>query len=124
VFPPKTLGFDAPIAPNGEVLDAARELKPELAKAEVDVCDFSLRPLPNIGLGEGADDLLDVSESADVVVDVPVGSLVVMSWARGGQYAYSIKKGKVYLCFCCFLCNFQWILRRVTMSLLLGAFSI
>ena len=42
VFPPNTLGFDEAIAPKGEVLDPVRVLKPELAKAEADVCGLSL----------------------------------------------------------------------------------
>lgn len=54
--PPKTLGLDAAIEPKGDVLDAARALKPELAKAEADVCGLSLRPLPNVGFGEDAGD--------------------------------------------------------------------
>jgi hypothetical protein len=83
VFPPKTLGFDAAMAPNGEVLDAARELKPELAKAEAEVCGFWLRPLPNVGFGDDAGDFLDVSESV-FAVEVSEGSLVMVSCEHCG----------------------------------------
>jgi hypothetical protein len=79
-FPPKTLGLDAPITPNGEVLDAARELKPELAKAEADVCGLSLKPLPNASFGEDTEDFLDVSESADVVLFVSWGSTAAICY--------------------------------------------
>jgi hypothetical protein len=46
-FPPNTLGFDAPSVPNGEELVDAKDAKPELAKAEDDVCGLSLSVLPN-----------------------------------------------------------------------------
>jgi hypothetical protein len=81
--PPKTLGLDAPIAPNGEVVDEARELKPELANAEADVCGLSLRPLPNVGLGEDARDFCDVSESADVALESR-GSAAAICDVSGG----------------------------------------
>jgi hypothetical protein len=82
VFPPKTLGFDAPIVPKGEVLDPARELKPELAKAEAEVCGLSSRTLPNVGFGEDADAFLDMSGSVEVVLVVSNGSLVMISFAH------------------------------------------
>lgn len=65
------------------MLDAAREPKPELAKAEADVCGFPLRPLPNVGFGKDAGDFLVVSESTDGLV-VSAGSLAVISCVCGG----------------------------------------
>ena len=64
------LGFDAPTVPNGEVLDAARELKPELAKAEGDVSDFWFRSLSTVVFGEVASDVSSALGSVDVLLRV------------------------------------------------------
>lgn len=67
--PPKTLGLEAPTVPNGEELDEAREAKPEVANADVDVCGLLLaRVLPKTGFGEEFRDRFD-SLSEDVVGD-------------------------------------------------------
>lgn len=50
-LPPKTLGFEAPIVPNGDDDEEDKDAKPELANAEADViCVVLLRnALPNVG---------------------------------------------------------------------------
>jgi hypothetical protein len=65
--------------PNGDVFEAAKELKPELANADDDVCGLSLSPLPNVGLDDNSGDFLDVLESAGVVLVVSEVSCAVCS---------------------------------------------
>jgi len=63
VAPPKTLGLDALIVPNGDVVEEAREPNPELAKAEADVWGTSV-----FSFGESSEVFFDGSFSADAVL--------------------------------------------------------
>lgn len=65
--PPKTLGFEAPIVPNGEVAEADRAPKPEFMKVEED-CGLSLRVLPNTCFA-AVDVSFEVSDSADTFLE-------------------------------------------------------
>lgn len=53
--------------PNGEVADEDRAPKPELMKAEEDVCGLAVSPLPNTGFAD-ADEFVEGSVSPAVVV--------------------------------------------------------
>lgn len=71
---PKTLGFDAARVANPDVLEVAREPKPEFANAVADVWALSFVLLPNANPGDISGDIIGGSEMEVAVFTTPAAS--------------------------------------------------